>query len=559
MSKIEKHIADFKNVHGKKYDYSKAVYVDWNTKIEIICSEHGPFWQRISHHKKGTGCPECNPRKKMTFKRFKQKANKVWGEKYKYKKETFKDSQSNIIAICDEHGEFEVNVQHHLRTNTPAQGCPKCAKKSFREKKLLTKDDVVKKFKSIHGDKINYIGDYLGMNVDMEMECSTHGIFKQTPSNHLKSTGCPLCAQERHQKLLSKSKKDFIKESIIKHGEKFDYSQFQYINNKTKGEIICPKHGSFLQTPQGHAYFGHGCPKCVGSVSKAEIEISELLNNWGVEHNISNRTIIPPQEIDIIIPNIKLGIEYNGLFYHREGIVEIAGSRSKPKNYHLDKTLLMNKNGWKLIHIFEDEWTYNKPIIISKIKNLVGVNDVPKIYARKCSIKEIEFKACEEFLNKNHIQGSDMAGIRLGAFYDDNMVAVMTFLKDGFNCYKLNRFAADNNYKVIGIGGKLLKHFERQYTPTKITTFADRRWTLDEKNNLYTKLGFELVNSTAPNYFYFDTTVFQPMRESRVKYQKHKLLKDYPQYKDKTEKEIMSILGYDRIFDCGNFKFEKYL
>ena len=176
-----------------------------------------------------------------------------------------------------------------------------------------------------------------------------------------------------------------------------------------------------------------------------------------------------------------VGFEYNGLFWHSEKM-------GKSKNYHLDKQNLAKKNGIKLYHIFSDEWIKNKEIVKSKIKNILGLSG-KKIYARKCEIKEITTEEKNKFLLKNHIQGIDKSTHKIGAFYGEELVAVMTFSalrnvlgsKKEDNHFELVRFSSNN---VVGIASKLLKYFVKKYNPDKIISYADKRWTLDE-NNLY--------------------------------------------------------------------------
>lgn len=142
-----------------------------------------------------------------------------------------------------------------------------------------------------------------------------------------------------------------------------------------------------------------------------------------------------------------------------------------------------------------------------------------KIYARKCIIKEISVKEKNKFLNLYHIQGEDKSKVKLGLFFNDELVACMTFGKPRFNKnyqWELIRFAS--KYKVIGGASKLLKYFEKQYKPESIITYADRRFS---KGNLYNLLEFKLLSKTQPNYFYIKGNEIL----TRYQCQKHKLQK----------------------------------
>jgi hypothetical protein len=284
--------------------------------------------------------------------------------------------------------------------------------------------------------------------------------------------------------------------------------------------------------------------------TKPQLDIKYFLENeLGLEVILNNRKLIGV-ELDLYIPSHKVAIEYNGLYWHTETL-------GKHEKYHIGKTELCLKNGVKLIHIFEDEWLYKKDIVFKRLRHIFK-SSKNKIYARKCKIMEIDSKIKDEYLNNNHVQGSDKSSIRLGAYYGDVLVGVMTFSNfrkslgmknENINNYEMVRFANDN---VVGLAGKFLKYFINNYNPSKIITYADRRWTPSSDDSLYSLLGFKLINKTKPNYWY---TKNYKTREHRFKFRKDILVS---QGFDslKTEKEIMSELGYHRIWDCGSFKYE---
>ena len=168
-------------------------------------------------------------------------------------------------------------------------------------------------------------------------------------------------------------------------------------------------------------------------------------------------------------------------------------------------------------------------------------------------------KATREFLEKNHIQGSCSATIHLGCYFNTELIGVMTFKKESKDennhNWELTRFATNINKHCIGIGGKLFKYFIRNYNPSYIKSFADRRWTLDKDNNLYTKLGFKLDKVLKPDYRY---TKGANSYIHKFNFRKQTLLKRYPDSgltEDMTEYEMTQKLGFYRIWDCGLFKY----
>lgn len=252
------------------------------------------------------------------------------------------------------------------------------------------------------------------------------------------------------------------------------------------------------------------------------------------------------KEIDFYLYDFKIGIELHGLFWHSEMFRE--------RSYHLQKYLLGKEKGIQIIQIFADEIIEHPNIVISRLKNKLDMFD-RSIFARKCIVKEIDFKTKKEFLDTYHIQGNDNSSIYLGAFYNDELIGLMTFAKKRFGkkeegSYELMRYCLKEGIKSTGLASKLFTYFTRKFNPIKVITFADLRWSM---NGFYPKLGFVYKHRSAPNYFYFKGN----RRLSRQMFQKHKLAKILNIFDDKlSEHQNMLNNGYLRIYDCGNDMFE---
>jgi very-short-patch-repair endonuclease len=291
--------------------------------------------------------------------------------------------------------------------------------------------------------------------------------------------------------------------------------------------------------------------------SKGELEIKEFIQNLGF--NISkgkNRKLLDGKEIDLVIDDTNICIEYDGLYYHTEKM-------GKTSSYHLNKTIECNQIGYKLIHIFEDEWKTKEDLVKTKLKHLLKVNDGVKIGGRSIQIKKIENEDKTFFLNQNHIQGNDKSNIFYGGYYKNELVGVMTFnnkrnmTKNYDGEFELSRFSTKQKYVIIGLASKILKQFIKDYSPKTIISFADRRWTIDSENNLYTNLGFKLVSITKPSYYYYNSKINRYKRFHKFGFGKNNLKKRFPDLDySKTEKQLTSELGYDKIWDCGLFKYE---
>lgn len=547
MNKLttEKFIQKARIKHGEKYNYSKVNYIDAHTKVCIVCPEHGEFWQTPNSHLSGRGCPNCCAfNHKYTKEDFIKKAIEKHGDKYDYSKVDYVNNETKVCIICPEHGEFWQKPSNHLH----GQGCFKC----FHENKVLKydTDSVIEKFKEIHGNKYDYSKvEYDGILNPITIICPSHGEFRQTPSLHMKGCGCPKCGELKKGDYKKLTTEEFIEKAKQIHGDKYDYSKVKYVDYDTHVDIICPKHGVFSQSPDSHLQ-GHGCNSCSIRHSTHEEEISDFIKrNIGCDVLINDRTVIKPLELDIYIPEKNTAIEINGIRWHTEEF-------GKSKNYHLNKLEKCNESGIKLIQIFEDEYMLHKDLVYNKLSHLLNFDiDKPKIYGRKCVVKKTDYSIASEFLNKYHIQGASHSSVYLGCYYNNELVGVMTFKKDGIGKWDLTRFATNYNYNCCGVGGKLLKYFENKYSPKEIKSFADRRWTINEDNNLYTKLGFIFDKYIKPDYRYVKNNQMERIHKFNMR--KESLVKKHNLDKNLSENEMTQQLGYFRIWDCGLIKYVK--
>ena len=281
--------------------------------------------------------------------------------------------------------------------------------------------------------------------------------------------------------------------------------------------------------------------------SKIEDEILEFIRaNDGVtkEHD---RLILNGNEIDILVPDKGFGVECDGIIWHSE----IFGK--KDEKYHLNKTNLAESNGIFLFHIWDWEWINKKDIVKSILINKLRKS--ASIYARDCTVSEISSSTKSEFIQNNHIQGDDISSIKIGLFYNNLLISVMTFSKSRFDKkyeYEMSRYCNKLGYSVTGGASKLFAYFKLKYSPKSIVSYCDRRY-FDGK--VYKKIGMNIVSTTPPSYHYFNKNNCIPI--NRLQFQKHKLSHFFSNYdQNLTEWENMQLNGYDRIWDCGHFKYE---
>lgn len=264
-------------------------------------------------------------------------------------------------------------------------------------------------------------------------------------------------------------------------------------------------------------------------------------------NNVSDKTVLEGKEIDLYYPDKQFGIEFNGNYWHSE--------LKKSSEYHQQKSVLANRKGIQLFHIFEYEW--NDENTRNKLKHILSNklygDRVTKIYARECIIKEVDTQTTKEFLTKYHLQNYATSSVNLALVHKNEIVGIMTFNKPRFNnnCeYEMVRLSYKHDIIIIGGTEKLFKYFITKYNPISIISYCD---IAKFSGEVYVKLGFKLVEITKPNYKWVDINTNCVM--SRYQTQKHRLIEAGLGTEDQTEAEIMHNLGYVRIYDCGNYRF----
>ena len=602
-------------IHGNKYDYSKVNYVNQRTKVEIICPIHGSFFQLPKNHMKGQGCPLCGKKYAATWRKgqydiFSEKFYKIYSGKYElpYIKDEYENNKSRItvrkisddsekqyyaeyllgdefskgneerktynyeeisklakgnklkpfdgtvtylidrlIATCPIHGEYNTTLKSVLNNK---YGCTRCIGSKIMSNRKITEETATEKIKAKYGDEIIPIGNFIDMSTPMEFQCNKGHKFMRTPNNLLSRAykiSCPICSKEQLNIDRTKTKEDFIADALkIYDKDDYDFSNTKYISSKDKIEIKCNKCGRTFSVEANSFLQGHGCPYHNCNSSLMEKEVVQFIKDLNISIITNDRIILKGNELDIYIPSKKLAIEFDGLYWHNE--------LYKDENYHLRKTEACNKQGIRLIHIFEDEWTNKKEIWKSIIKHIIG-NSNERIYGRKCEIRDVSPTESTNFLNANHLQGACPSQIKIGLYYNNELVSLMTFGKtrhfigNSSHEYELLRFCNKLNTTVIGSASKLFKHFLKAYNPNNIVSYADRRWSM---GGIYEILGFTLYNKSKPNYFY----VIGDRRKYRFNFRKSILVKKYNCPIEMSERDFCKQQKWYRIYDCGCLCYE---
>lgn len=279
--------------------------------------------------------------------------------------------------------------------------------------------------------------------------------------------------------------------------------------------------------------------------SQYEEEITDWLVNLGVEFRRNVKVV--DKTVDFLITDT-IAIEFNGLYTHSEN--SHYGKLLKiDRNYHYNKFKNCEQQGIQLFTVFEDEWNTRKNIIKNRIKVAInqGSRGAP---ARKLTVAEISSNVASEFLDLYHLQGAVNSSVHLGAYDDNNLVSVMSFIQRSQGNWELNRFSSDYSMHN-GLFSKMLKYFERKFAPTKVYSFSDNRWST---GNVYNKNGFELEKQLRPDY----TVTNYQTREHKFKWRKSRIAARFGiDTSNKTEVVLIRELKWDRIWDCGKRRWAK--
>lgn len=365
--------------------------------------------------------------------------------------------------------------------------------------------------------------DFIKKRVDSFMDTITEKIKNRLPEN------IEYISRRSNDYNIKNNSCSIIKLKCLDCGEDFEintqYLTFRINNNKNPC-LIC--------NPVLHGKSG------------LELEVLDFVKNNYDKEVLSNKKTIISKELDIYLPNDNLAFEFNGLYWHSE--------EYKDNNFHKNKTDECKSIGINLMHIWEDDWLYKQDIVKSIIINKLGKSN--RIYARKCEIREItDNNIIKDFLNENHLQGFVGSKIKLGLFYENKLVSLMTFgelrkslgqnRKEG--TFELLRFCNILNTTIIGGASKLFKYFLNKYDPNQVISYSDNSRSV---GGLYVNLGFQYEHDTKPTYYY----IIDDIRRHRFNYRKDILIKGGAD-PNKTEVEIMHERGIYRIFDCGAKKW----
>jgi hypothetical protein len=322
--------------HSDLYHYTKVLYHNSQTKVEIKCPEHGVFRMKPNNHISGQGCPDCGLMKtiegiKLPFAKALSRFRNVHGDLYEYDENSYLDYTTKMRVKCGEHGYFNITPHSHVSMQT---GCRRCGIQRTAEKNRYSFEKILSQFHGVHGNQYEYDADsYAGVAEKIKIKCHKHGWFEQNVSTHKMGAGCAECSYELIGDRTRVTKEIFISQAIEEHDVKYDYSRVKWVDQYTEVLIGCDneEHGYFLQVPRDHKR-GSGCFRC--NESRGERFIFNWLRDNDIEfipqHTFPGLKDKALLRCDFYLPNENIVIEYNGLQHY--DAVEVFGGESALKS-----------------------------------------------------------------------------------------------------------------------------------------------------------------------------------------------------------------------------------
>lgn len=542
-----------KEAHPTKNSIDIDSLTQWsNKKLWWICKKNHEWESSISVRSKGSGCPYCSGRKvwagfndlQTLFPSLVLEWNYALNDKKPY--EVTKGSHYKAHWVCINGHNWQAKVNDRCNGN----GCLQCYKdkaSSSNNNILNTHPEV-----AVQWDYDNNIGtpkDYSsGSSYNAAWICDYGHLWTARVSDRCgkKLTGCPICSKMRH----FKNGKSLL-ETHPKLIEEWDYSK-----NPISPDRV--SHGSSNKVnwkcKLGHSWNAviadrsrgkSNCPTCSSQryTSVAEKQIKKILASKGLTVIESDRKTLKGREIDLLVPDLFIGIEFNGVYWHTE-------DNGKDSLYHYKKYKDAKDNGITLIQIWEDDWNSKQDVVVELLLNKIGKSNRSRVFARNTVIKEIDSESAKAFLEKFHIQGWSRSTHYIAAINNGEIVAVCSFKKAKNKSYEITRFAT--SVQLLGGFSKIIKHFEKNYDYSSIYTFSDNSIS---KGELYANNGFVFDKEIVPDYSY----LVKGKREHKFNYRLKRFKQDTSliYLENTSERELAKLNGLSRIWDSGKIRWVK--
>jgi hypothetical protein len=366
----EQVVAEFRAVHGDKYDYSRVEYRTNHTKVTIICPEHGEFKQAPSYHKGGGGCPACSYEDRGDLRRRTTdnaiaEFRCVHGDKYDYSQVEYKGAHAPITVICLDHGPFETTSNEHLR----GTDCPKCAlvsRSGENHVRAIPADEAVARYRETFGDRYDLsmiVEDWAGSKAKVRIRCPKHGIFESRPSDAWRGIGCPGCGVETR------------------------------LNQAASGR------------------------------SRLEAQMIGFIESLGFETRHGYLRGDATWTFDAVVERLKVAFEFNGVYWHSQAFAS--------RGDHYYKRLHAERQGYRMVTVWEDDWLFRQDQIKAMIRATLGLAEL-RLDAGQVNPTLIQPGDAESFHAAfSPHEHTPTADLHVGITYCGELLAVASFRLDG--------------------------------------------------------------------------------------------------------------------------------
>ncbi len=520
----------------------------------FYCKVHKVIFDRLGESLlTSKGCPVC------AVESSKEKHSETWLKthflniQYRNKQDLnkvtlefigpYKGYKIETEYCCSKHGRF---LAVPFIADGYKHACPKCYNESLKGPRISTIDRAKEEIRKAHPSLRVAYKDYITQKTPVRWKCIEHGTHGKAMLDSIRKRKA--CCSVSRTKVKSesqiKSTNQFVQELSITQPS---LKVVKYTGSQKKCKVRCKACGHKWSALGTSLSSGHGCPKCSKSsrISRAEDDIFHLISKKFPDARQSDRTIIKPKELDIVIPSKKLAIEYNGSYFHAEHRIG--------RYAHMEKTKMCEKVGWRLIHIHEVDWIHKRRIVLKTLAHALGINK-KKFQARKLQLKSVSGLSARKFFERNHIQGLSYSPmVTFGLFLNDVPIAMMAFDRPRRGAftngeYELARFTSIGS--VAGGASRLLSNFIKEYKPSKIVSFSANDWF---SGQMYQTLGFTLEKELPPDYFVL-LEGYKRNKQAVTREKLRKLLeKEFDE--NRSERENCENARIWRVFDSGKRKW----
>jgi hypothetical protein len=463
--------------------------------------------------------------------------------KYDLGKVRYEKATTKVIITCLKHGDKLVSPFHLLN----GRRCNDCKDEKLAFKFRANPEEVFSRARILYNNKYDYSKFiYINNNSKGTIICPKHGEFMKNMDHHItRKQECIKCKREflraRVEPILINS---FLEKARAVHGDRYTYHNVEYTHAKEKIRITCPTHGDFLVTPDNHTNALSGCHLCNPRVSLGEIEMSDYIKSLGLEVE-NNVPILGKKHIDIFLPSLRIGIEYCGIYWHREDV--------RGRDYHYKKYLLARNKGIFLMQIFCDEWLFKEDIVKNILSYKVGKCAIVKP-ARKLEFRIIDNSRAAAFYDKTHLQGGGTPiSVSFGLTLGEELLSSMSFRIDNASATAtLSRYSSIGS--IPGGFSKLLNNaipMLKEKGVRCIISFSDNRIS---DGGVYKKNNF--VKDKEVKYDYYWIRGGQRFHKMDFRRNRLRIKENFIYNENESEAENCRRMGYYKLYDAGKIKWK---